>query len=138
MLHQIALLATVTILGVLEQAYFAMQVIYARRKCKISPPLTSGPQEFERIFRAQANCSEYFPIFLSVLWVAGVFSNQALAAFCGLIYLYARYQYFVGYAHSAQERLSPMYFSSGVLCVLIALSVVGLTAHFMALPYFLF
>uniref|UniRef100_R4GBF4 Leukotriene C4 synthase n=1 Tax=Anolis carolinensis TaxID=28377 RepID=R4GBF4_ANOCA len=95
------------LLGILADkimAYFAMQVIYARRKCKISPPLTTGPQEFERIFRAQANCSEYFPIFLSLLWVSGVFSNQALAAFCGLIYLYARYQYFVGYAHSAQER----------------------------------
>lgn len=27
-----------------------------------------------------------------------------LAAFCGLIYLYARYQYFRGYAHSAERR----------------------------------
>ncbi|XP_054832040.1 leukotriene C4 synthase [Eublepharis macularius] len=106
MLHQIALLATVTILGVLEQAYFAMQVIYARRKCKVSPPGVSGPPEFERIFRAQVNCSEYFPIFLSLLWVAGVFFHQGLAAFCGLIYLYARYQYFSGYAWTAQGRVS--------------------------------
>ncbi|KAJ6667912.1 hypothetical protein lerEdw1_016233 [Lerista edwardsae] len=85
-------------------AYFAMQVIYVRRKCKVPPPATSGSPEFERIFRAQANCSEYFPIFLSVLWVAGVFFHQALAAFCGIVYLYARYLYFTGYARSAQER----------------------------------
>uniref|UniRef100_A0A8C5SFG4 Leukotriene C4 synthase n=1 Tax=Laticauda laticaudata TaxID=8630 RepID=A0A8C5SFG4_LATLA len=81
-------------------AYFAIQVITFRRKFKVSPPIISGPPEFERIFRAQANCSEYFPIFLSLLWVAGIFSHQVLAAFCGLIYLYARYQYFRGYAHS--------------------------------------
>uniref|UniRef100_A0A8C6Y2C6 Leukotriene C4 synthase n=1 Tax=Naja naja TaxID=35670 RepID=A0A8C6Y2C6_NAJNA len=85
-------------------AYFAIQVIAFRRKFKVSPPIISGPPEFERIFRAQANCSEYFPIFLSLLWVAGIFSHQVLAAFCGLIYLYARYQYFRGYAHSAERR----------------------------------
>ncbi|XP_074865396.1 leukotriene C4 synthase-like isoform X2 [Carettochelys insculpta] len=101
MLDQIALLAAVTVLGVLEQAYFALQVIYARRKYKVAPPGTAGPPEFERIFRAQANCSEYFPIFVSVLWVAGVFFQQAVAAVCGLLYLYARYQYFQGYALSA-------------------------------------
>ncbi|XP_061473313.1 leukotriene C4 synthase isoform X2 [Rhineura floridana] len=130
MLHQIALLAAVTVLGVLEQAYFAMQVIYVRRKCKVSPPMTSGPPEFERIFRAQANCSEYFPLFLSLLWVAGVFSNQVSAALCGLLYLYARYQYFSGYARCAQGRLRPLYLSAGVLCILIGLSVIGLIVHF--------
>nr|XP_056721466.1 leukotriene C4 synthase [Euleptes europaea] len=135
MLHQIVWLATVTILGVLEQAYFAMQVIYVRRKCKVPPPGVAGPPEFERIFRAQVNCSEYFPIFLSLLWVAGVFFHQVSAALCGLIYLYARYQYFNGYACAAQGRLGPMYFSSGVLCVLIGLSVVGLFIHFMPLTF---
>lgn len=34
-------------------AYFALQVISVRRKHKVSPPLTLGPPEFERIFRAQ-------------------------------------------------------------------------------------
>ncbi|KAM7007744.1 leukotriene C4 synthase isoform 1-T1 [Passerculus sandwichensis] len=77
MRDQIDLLATVTVLGVLEQAYFAMQVIYARRKYKVSPPETTGHPEFERTFRAQANCSEYFPIFISLLWVAGIFFHQA-------------------------------------------------------------
>lgn len=38
---------------VLFLAYFVLQVIYARRKYKISPPKTTGHPEFERIFRAQ-------------------------------------------------------------------------------------
>uniref|UniRef100_A0A8C5PY43 Leukotriene C4 synthase n=1 Tax=Leptobrachium leishanense TaxID=445787 RepID=A0A8C5PY43_9ANUR len=76
MLQHIVLLGVVTLLGVLEQAYFALQVIAARRKYKISPPTTSGPPEFERVFRAQINCSEYFPMFLAVLWMAGIFFHQ--------------------------------------------------------------
>uniref|UniRef100_A0A8C4UQC3 Leukotriene C4 synthase n=1 Tax=Falco tinnunculus TaxID=100819 RepID=A0A8C4UQC3_FALTI len=103
MRNQIDLLATVTVLGVLEQAYFVLQVIYARRKYKISPPETRGHPEFERIFRAQANCSEYFPIFMSLLWVAGIFFHQGVAAACGLMYLYKRFKYFQGYA-AAQGR----------------------------------
>uniref|UniRef100_A0A663FC03 Leukotriene C4 synthase n=1 Tax=Aquila chrysaetos chrysaetos TaxID=223781 RepID=A0A663FC03_AQUCH len=76
MLDQIHLLAAVTVLGVLEQAYFLLQVIYARRVFGISPPKISGPPEFERIFRAQVNSSEYFPIFLALLWQAGLFFHQ--------------------------------------------------------------
>ncbi|XP_037762951.1 leukotriene C4 synthase-like isoform X1 [Chelonia mydas] len=76
MLDQIHLLAAVTILGVLEQAYFSLQVIYARRAYGISPPKVSGPPDFERVFRAQVNCSEYFSIFLAVLWQAGLFFHQ--------------------------------------------------------------
>uniref|UniRef100_A0A8C0AV11 Leukotriene C4 synthase n=1 Tax=Buteo japonicus TaxID=224669 RepID=A0A8C0AV11_9AVES len=105
MRNQIDLLATVTVLGVLEQAYFVLQVIYARRKYKISPPKTTGHPEFERIFRAQVNCSEYFPIFVSVLWVAGIFFHQGVAAACGLLYLYSRFKYFQGYTVAAQGRL---------------------------------
>ncbi|XP_014803586.1 PREDICTED: leukotriene C4 synthase-like isoform X1 [Calidris pugnax] len=107
MRNQIDLLATVTVLGVLEQAYFTLQVIYARRKYKISPPATTGHPEFERIFRAQVNCSEYFPIFISLLWVAGIFFHQGVAAACGLLYLYMRFKYFQGYTTAAQERLVP-------------------------------
>ncbi|PKK26480.1 leukotriene C4 synthase isoform X2 [Columba livia] len=107
MLDQIHLLAAVTVLGVLEQAYFFLQVIYARRRFGISPPKTSGPPEFERIFRAQVNCSEYFPIFLALLWQAGLFFHQGLAAALGLLYLYARYCYFMGYRASSSESPAP-------------------------------
>lgn len=34
-------------------AYFSLQVTYARRKYLVSPPSTSGPPEFERVFKAQ-------------------------------------------------------------------------------------
>ncbi|XP_069508949.1 leukotriene C4 synthase [Ambystoma mexicanum] len=130
MQSQIVLLAAVTVMGVLEQAYFSMQVIYARRKYKVSPPNTAGSPDFERVFRAQANCSEYFPIFLAILWVSGIFCHQGVAAFCGLLYLYSRYVYFHGYTVSAQRRLTPMYISAAMLWIMIGLSVVGIVAYF--------
>uniref|UniRef100_A0A452RAR2 Leukotriene C4 synthase n=1 Tax=Ursus americanus TaxID=9643 RepID=A0A452RAR2_URSAM len=111
-------------------AYFSLQVISARRAFRVSPPLTTGPPEFERVYRAQVNCSEYFPLFLATLWVAGIFFHEGLrsgrarthrsprvpcrpahlaplpgtAALCGLVYLFARLRYFQGYARSAQQR----------------------------------
>ncbi|XP_029367672.1 leukotriene C4 synthase isoform X2 [Echeneis naucrates] len=97
-------LAAVSLLGVLEQAYFSLQVIYARRKFSVSPPRTSGPPEFDRVFRAQANCAEYFPIFITVLWTSGVFFSPGLSSVCGLLYLYGRFRYFCGYSQSAQGR----------------------------------
>ncbi|NWU17944.1 LTC4S synthase, partial [Cephalopterus ornatus] len=137
MLDQIHLLAAVTVLGVLEQAYFFLQVINARRLFGISPPKTSGPPEFERVFRAQVNSSEYFPIFLALLWQAGLFFHQGLAAALGLLYLYSRYCYFMGYWASSSERLAPIYFSTGVLWILIAASALGilhsLLSHYVGL-----
>ncbi|NXW89679.1 LTC4S synthase, partial [Alopecoenas beccarii] len=132
MLDQIHLLAAVTVLGVLEQAYFFLQVIYARRMFGISPPKTSGPPEFERIFRAQVNCSEYFPIFLALLWQAGLFFHQGLAAALGLLYLYARYCYFMGYRASSSERLAPIYFGTGVLWILVVASALGISHFFLS------
>ncbi|NWZ97868.1 LTC4S synthase, partial [Nesospiza acunhae] len=132
MLDQIHWLAAVTVLGVLEQAYFFLQVIYARRLFGISPPKISGPPEFERIFRAQVNSSEYFPIFLALLWQAGLFFHQGLAAALGLLYLYARYCYFMGYKASSSERLAPIYFSAGVLWILIAVSALGILHYFLS------
>ncbi|XP_040848587.1 leukotriene C4 synthase isoform X3 [Ochotona curzoniae] len=104
MKDEVALLATVTLLGVLLQAYFSLQVISARRAFRVSPPLTTGPPGFERVYRAQVNCSEYFPLFLAALWVAGIYFHEGAAAACGLVYLFARLRYFQGYARAAQLR----------------------------------
>nr|XP_020494033.1 leukotriene C4 synthase [Labrus bergylta] len=130
MSEEAVVLGAVTVLGVLEQAYFSLQVIYARRKYSVSPPSTVGPPQFERVFRAQANCSEYFPIFITVLWMSGLFFSQGLSSFCGLIYLYGRFRYFHGYSESAQGRLAPLYLSAQVLWVLIGFSSLGVFLTF--------
>ncbi|KAI1234111.1 Leukotriene C4 synthase [Lamprotornis superbus] len=125
MLDQIHWLAAVTILGVLEQAYFFLQVIYARRLFGISPPKISGPPEFERIFRAQVNSSEYFPIFLALLWQAGLFFHQGRKG------LFPGGKLGVSSCLSP-TRLTPIYFSAGVLWILIAVSALGILHFFLS------
>ncbi|KFW78549.1 Leukotriene C4 synthase, partial [Manacus vitellinus] len=107
---------------VLFLAYFALQVIYARRKYKISPPETTGHPEFERIFRAQDPwpCQNSTPL-----------SPTGVTVACGLLYLYTRLKYFQGYTEAAQGRLGPMYASALLLWLLLGLAMVGLLAHFL-------
>ncbi|XP_057706059.1 leukotriene C4 synthase [Corythoichthys intestinalis] len=128
-------LAAVTVSAVLQQAYFSLQVIGARRKFRVSPPCTSGPPDFERLFRAQANCSEYFPMFVALLWTSGIFFNQGVSCACGALYLYARLRYFHGYAESAQQRLRPLYVSAALLWLLVAFSCVGILSSFWRLCF---
>ncbi|KAF5918115.1 hypothetical protein HPG69_018456 [Diceros bicornis minor] len=78
----------------------------------------------------RVNCSEYFPLFLATLWVAGIFFHEGAAALCGLVYLFARLRYFQGYARSAQQRLAPLYASARALWLLVVLAALGLLAHF--------
>lgn len=64
-------------------------------------------------------------MFLSILWIAGLFCSQAMAVCVGILYLYSRYKYFKGYAESAQNRLPPMYFSAKMLWILVAMASAG-------------
>ncbi|TNN29770.1 Leukotriene C4 synthase [Liparis tanakae] len=84
----VVVVAVVTVLGVLQQAYFSLQVIHARRKYSVSPPATAGPPEFERIFRAQS-VSELAPLYFSaqVLWVLIGFSVLGVFLSLSRVYL---------------------------------------------------
>uniref|UniRef100_A0AAY5JZE2 Leukotriene C4 synthase n=1 Tax=Esox lucius TaxID=8010 RepID=A0AAY5JZE2_ESOLU len=82
--------------------------------------------QVHRTLPYRANCSEYFPLFITILWVSGLFFSQGLSSICGLLYLYGRFKYFRGYAKSAHGRLAPLYFSAKVLWVLIGFSGLGI------------
>nr|KAF6349396.1 microsomal glutathione S-transferase 2 [Myotis myotis] len=100
------LLAAVSVLSACQQSYFAIHVAKARLKYKVMPPAVSGSPEFERIFRAQQNGVEFYPLFMITLWMAGWYFNQVFATCLGLVYMYARHQYFWGYSEAAKKRCS--------------------------------
>ncbi|XP_043341916.1 microsomal glutathione S-transferase 2 isoform X1 [Cervus canadensis] len=77
------LLAALSVLSACQQSYFAMQVGKARSKYKVTPPAVSGSPDFERIFRAQQNCVEFYPIFIITLWMAGWYFNQGKEGLAG-------------------------------------------------------
>ncbi|XP_069486997.1 microsomal glutathione S-transferase 2 isoform X2 [Ambystoma mexicanum] len=100
-------------------------------KHKIMPPAVTGAPEFERTFRAQQNCIEFYPVFLVVLWTAGCFFNQELASLLGVFYMFARYKYFFGYAESSKGRLLGFYMSLIALFCLVLLATAGVANGFL-------
>ncbi|XP_008567374.1 PREDICTED: microsomal glutathione S-transferase 2 [Galeopterus variegatus] len=125
------LLAAVSILSACQQSYFALQVGMARFKYKVIPPAVTGSPEFERIFRAQQNCVEFYPIFVVTLWIAGLYFNQGLAACLGLAYMYARHLYFWGYSEASNRRIIGLKWSVGILALLIVLGTLGIANSFL-------
>ncbi|XP_008683636.1 microsomal glutathione S-transferase 2 isoform X3 [Ursus maritimus] len=153
------LLAAVSVLSACQQSYFALHVGKARLKYKVTPPAVSGSPEFERIFRAQnlpnsravqksvrsefsqgtrpccgctrQNCVEFYPIFLITLWIAGWYFNQVFATCLGLLYIYARHQYFWGYSEAAKKRITGFRLSLGSLALLTVLGALGIANSFL-------
>nr|XP_010952917.1 microsomal glutathione S-transferase 2 [Camelus bactrianus] len=125
------LLAALSVLSSCQLSYFALQVGKARSKYKVIPPAVSGSLEFERIFRAQQNCVEFYPVFMITLWMAGLYFNQVFATCLGLVYIYARYQYFWGYSEDAKKRITGFRLSLGVLALLTILGAVGIANSFL-------
>ncbi|XP_040274406.1 microsomal glutathione S-transferase 2-like [Bufo gargarizans] len=127
MASDIVLLAAVSVLSACQQAYFANLVGKSRIKHKVIPPAVSGHPEFERTFRAQQNCIEFYAMFLVDLWAAGWFFNQELASLFGLLYIYGRHLYFYGYVQSVKGRLKGFSVSKMALILLLIMSVTGIT-----------
>ncbi|XP_009567326.2 microsomal glutathione S-transferase 2 [Cuculus canorus] len=124
-------LAAVSLLSAFQQFHFAWLVGKSRMKHKVMPPAVSGAPEFDRTLRAQQNCVEFYPVFLTVLWTAGWFFNQELASFLGVLYVFARYKYFHGYVQSAKGRLTGFYLNAIILTCLITLGVAGIVNSFL-------
>ncbi|XP_060707299.1 microsomal glutathione S-transferase 2 isoform X2 [Hemiscyllium ocellatum] len=120
------LLAVVSLLSVVQQAHFAKQVGSARKKYKIAPPSVTGSPDFERIFRAQQNSVEFYPMFLVVFWTSGMFFNQEITSILGLVYLFSRHMYFTGYAESMKGRIPGFKIGIAVLFILLGLSSVAI------------
>ncbi|XP_078097870.1 microsomal glutathione S-transferase 2 [Mustelus asterias] len=135
MVEDSVLLAAVSLISAVQQAYFAKQVGNARMKYKIAPPSVTGSPDFERIFRAQQNSIEFYPLFLVVLWTSGLFFNQEVASVFGCVYLFGRHVYFIGYAESTKGRIPGFKIGLAMLFILFILSFLG-TANCLIDKYF--
>ncbi|NWV41873.1 MGST2 transferase, partial [Grantiella picta] len=111
--------------------HFAWLVGKSRMKHKVMPPAVTGAPEFDRIFRAQQNCVEFYPVFLTSLWIAECFFNQELASFLGVLYVFARYKYFHGSIQSVKGRLTGFYLSVIILISLVTLGAAGIVNSFL-------
>ncbi|XP_045206622.2 microsomal glutathione S-transferase 2-like [Mercenaria mercenaria] len=122
------LTGTVAVLHARQLGQTSAKVGALRRKHKIAPPRTDGPDEFIRALRAQQNSLEFGVTFEIVLWLAGIFGHQVPASIFGAMYIYSREQYINGYIEDAEKRIKPFWMGIWALKGLIAaVAILGLT-----------
>ncbi|KAK3591759.1 hypothetical protein CHS0354_019531 [Potamilus streckersoni] len=125
-LEDVALLGATTIAHSLQIAIMAGRVWRMREKYKVDVPETNGPPEFIRTFRAHLNTIEWAPVFLPSMWMCGIFFHQGIAASLGVLYIYYREKYFMGYVQDASKRVPGFFGGARCIKALIALGMVGI------------
>ncbi|CAB4022795.1 Microsomal glutathione S-transferase 2 [Paramuricea clavata] len=63
---------------------------------------------------------------MTLLWISSIFLHHAIPSMVGLIYLYARYKYFYGYAEAGEKRLPGFRLAMNIFLILLILSILGL------------
>ena len=94
----------ITIAAVILYIATAIQVARARNRHRIEAPAMTGNPDFERVVRVQANTLEHLVPFLAMLWLCAVFWAPLPAALLGVVWLFGRGVYAVGYYRTAEGR----------------------------------
>ncbi|KFN44844.1 MAPEG family protein [Arenimonas oryziterrae] len=114
--------ALITALNVVLIFVAMLLVGRARGRSGIEAPAITGDPGFERAFRAHQNTLEQTMMFLPVLWLATLYSNEKYAAWLGFAWLAGRLWYVFGYIQDAGKR------SGGFLVGFLAFALLTLMA----------
>lgn len=116
--------ALVTLLALLEYVFFSMQVGLNRAKYDVPAPKTTGPEEWERLYRVHINTLEQLIVFLPGLWIFSWFVNPTWGAGIGVLFLVGRILYFLGY-RAAPEKRTAGFLMGFLSCVTLVLGSLG-------------
>lgn len=95
----------ITMAAVLLMYWASINVSLGRGKYKVRPPATTGvSDDFDRIFRVQANTIEQVIQFLPALWVFSLFVSPAISTAAGAVWVLGRVLYAKGYYEKAAAR----------------------------------
>ena len=94
----------ITVLALLQFAWFGFQVGSMRVKHQVKAPAMSGAPEFERMFRVHYNTMEQLILFLPALWLFANMVNPIWAAGIGVVYLIGRFIYQAAYLKDPSGR----------------------------------
>ncbi|KAM6288500.1 arachidonate 5-lipoxygenase-activating protein [Spheniscus humboldti] len=130
-LGSIALLAIVTLISVVQNAFFASKVEHESKHCNGKGFQRPGSSAFDRVYTANQNCGHTYPTFLAMLWCAGLLCSPAPAAFAGLMYLFVRQKYFVGYLGERTQSTPGYLFGKRIILFLFLMSVAGILNYYL-------
>jgi glutathione S-transferase len=98
------LVPLVVLLNVLLMVWAMVMVGRARSKTGIKAPAMTGHPDFERAVRVQANLIEQSMMFLPALWLCSGFYDARFAGVLGLVWIFGRVLFSVGYYQAASKR----------------------------------
>ncbi|XP_025852529.2 arachidonate 5-lipoxygenase-activating protein isoform X1 [Vulpes vulpes] len=129
----IVLLAIITLISVVQNGFFAHKVEHESKTQNGRSFQRTGTLAFERVYTANQNCVDAYPTFLVVLWSAGLLCSQVPAAFAGLMYLFVRQKYFVGYLGERTQSTPGYIFGKRIILFLFLMSVAGIFNYYLIL-----
>ncbi len=115
MIYPLTALATLGIVGV--YVWTMVLIGSARRKHGVKAPATTGPDDFNRVYRAHVNTLEQMAMMLPVLWVFALAVGDRWAALLGLVWIVGRIHYVFGYTSAANKRGAGFMIAFGALAV---------------------
>uniref|UniRef100_A0A8C8Y6D9 Arachidonate 5-lipoxygenase-activating protein n=2 Tax=Panthera TaxID=9688 RepID=A0A8C8Y6D9_PANLE len=127
----IVLLAIVTLISVVQNGFFAHKVEHESKTQNGRSFQRTGTLAFERVYTANQNCVDAYPTFLVVLWSAGLLCSQVPAAFAGLMYLFVRQKYFVGYLGERTQSTPGYIFGKRIILFLFLMSLAGIFNYYL-------
>ena len=98
------MLTLITLLTVFLMFWTGARVAAGRQKYGIKAPATTGNPDFERIFRVQMNTLENVAMFVPSLWLFGLYVSGLWASVAGVVWLFGRVWYVLGYSAEASKR----------------------------------
>ncbi len=125
---QAALITALTVIVISIAMFFVGR---ARGKFQIHAPAITGHPDFERAFRAHQNTLEQTVMFLPLLWLATVYSNEQYAAYLGYAWLVGRLWYVFGYIADAKKRSMGFLVSALAQIILLIMSFWGIISQMM-------
>ncbi len=96
--------AIVSLVALLLYGFMGFRVGQARARFGVPAPAIHGQEDFERVFRVQANTLEWLPIFLPALWLFALYWDDRVAAALGGVWIIGRFLYMTGYTKAAGAR----------------------------------
>lgn len=123
--------ALITALSVVVISIAMFFVGRARGKYQIHAPAITGHPDFERAFRAHQNTLEQTVMFLPLLWLATIYSNEQYAAYLGYAWLVGRLWYVFGYIADAKKRGMGFMIGAIALIILLIMSFWGIISQMM-------